>query len=85
MVMKWQHSFVWISSQGDTIEGKCPHTLASLEFLFTNGGNEVHTHTEPSVLASCVCTSRLDGGVNVIRTKFHDKKKKTKLQLLNSF
>ena len=38
------------------------HTLTSLEFLFTNGGNEVHTHTEPSVLASCVCTSRLNRG-----------------------
>ena len=33
--------------------GKMSHTLTSLEFLFTNGGNEVHTHTEPSVLASC--------------------------------
>ena len=38
------------------------HTLTSLEFLFTNGGNEVHTHTEPSVLASCVCTSMLNRG-----------------------
>ena len=41
------------------------HTLTSLEFLFINGGNEVHTHTEPSVLASCVtcvCTSRLNWG-----------------------
>ena len=37
--------------------------LTSLEFLFTNGGIEVHTHTGPSVLASCVCTSRLNRGV----------------------
>ena len=35
---------------------------SSLEFLFTNGGNEVHTHTGPSVLASCVRTSRLNRG-----------------------
>ena len=39
------------------------HTLTSLEFLFTNGGIEVHTHAGPSVLASCVCTSRLNRGV----------------------
>ena len=32
-------------------------------FLFTNGGIEVRTHTGPSVLASCVCTSRLNQGV----------------------
>ena len=38
------------------------HTLTSLEFLFTNGGIEVHTHAGPSVLASCVCTSRLNRG-----------------------
>ena len=38
------------------------HTLTSLEFLFTNGGIEVHTHTGPLVLASCVCTSRLNRG-----------------------
>ena len=40
-------------------------TLTSLEFLFTNGGIEVHTHTGPLVLASCVCTSRLNRGVKV--------------------
>ena len=39
------------------------HTLTSHEFLFTNGGNEVHTHTGPSVLAS-VCTSRLNRSVS---------------------
>ena len=38
------------------------HTLTGLEFLFTNGGIEVHTHAGPSVLASCVCTSRLNRG-----------------------
>ena len=38
------------------------HTLTSLGFLFTNGGIEVHTHAGPSVLASCVCTSRLNRG-----------------------
>ena len=32
MVMKWQHSFVWISSQTDTIEGKCPTLLPVLNF-----------------------------------------------------
>ena len=42
------------------------HTLTSLEFLFTNGGNEVHTHTGPSVLVSCVCTLRLNRGEYVI-------------------
>ena len=42
------------------------HTLTSHEFLFTNGGNEVHTHTGPSVLVSCVCTSRLNRGGIVI-------------------
>ena len=30
MVMKWQHSFVWISSQSDIIEGKCPTLLPVL-------------------------------------------------------
>ena len=32
MVMKWQHSFVWISSQSDTIEGKCSTLLPVLNF-----------------------------------------------------
>ena len=41
------------------------HTLTSLEFLFTNGGNEVHTHTGPSVPASCVCTSKLNRGEDI--------------------
>ena len=30
MVIKWQHSFVWISSQIDAIEGKCPTLLPVL-------------------------------------------------------
>ena len=31
MVIKWQHSFVWISSQNYTIEGKCPTLLPVLD------------------------------------------------------
>ena len=46
------------------------HTLTSLEFLFTNGGIEVHTHAGPSVLASCVCTSRLNRGVLIYKILF---------------
>ena len=50
------------------------HTLTSLEFLFTNGGIEVHTHAGPSVLASCVCTSRLNRGVFTV-DQYHPRKK----------